>query len=77
MTIRPDDGTANGDTDSQPIAMVYDPKNGPLIAAAPDMLEALQDVAMLLEMHKHWKATMPEELLKPVRAAIIKAGGKV
>lgn len=41
-TIRPCDGTENGDTSAQPIATVYEYANARLIAAAPDLLAALR-----------------------------------
>lgn len=42
ITIRPYDGSPNGDTEAAEIATVYDPANAPLIAAAPALLEALK-----------------------------------
>ena len=35
-TIRPSDGSINGDTDAQPIATVYRPDHALLIATAPE-----------------------------------------
>lgn len=38
-TIRPYDGTPNGNTEAQPIATVYREEDARLIAAAPDLLK--------------------------------------
>jgi hypothetical protein len=42
ITIRVADGTPNGDADEQPIATVYSEAHARLIAAAPELLEALK-----------------------------------
>jgi hypothetical protein len=47
-TIRQDDGTPNGDTDTQPIATAYTAANARLIAAAPSLADALRDLLQLL-----------------------------
>ena len=41
-TIRPNDGGPHGDTDVQPIATVYLDAHARLIAAAPELLAALE-----------------------------------
>lgn len=38
ITIRKNDGSENGDTDSQPVATVYEPEYAKIIAAAPELL---------------------------------------
>lgn len=50
LTIRLADGTEHGDTEADPIAMIYDYANARLIAAAPDLLEALE--ALAIEAHE-------------------------
>jgi len=40
FTIRPDDGSTNGDTHAEVIATVYTEEDARLIAAAPELLEA-------------------------------------
>jgi type VI protein secretion system component VasF len=61
-TIRPSDGSANGDTDVEPIATVYREADAPLIAAAPDLLASLQ------ELHAFAAACM-RVVVKPEHAA--------
>ena len=48
ITIRPWDGTLHGDTGVNPIATVYEVAHADLIAAAPQMREALE--AALLQL---------------------------
>ena len=47
-TIRLADGTANGNTEAQPIATAY--THAALIAAAPDMRQALLDLVNWYDM---------------------------
>ena len=42
FTIRPHDGTPNGDFEADPIATVYDANHAHLVAAVPEMLAALK-----------------------------------
>lgn len=44
VTIRPADGSPNGDTDADPIATVYDEEHAGLVAAAPALLAMLKRV---------------------------------
>jgi hypothetical protein len=55
-TIRVADGSPNGDTAADVIATVYLPEFAPIMAAAPAMLEALQDIAR----HAKAQADNPE-----------------
>lgn len=43
-TIRPADGTVNGDIHEEPIATVYEHENSGPIAAAPEMVDALERI---------------------------------
>jgi hypothetical protein len=78
-TIRPADGTCYGDTDQQPIATVYTEQHAPLIAAAPDLLAALdacvegmRDTFERMGGTGYQKAVAASE---QARAAIAKARG--
>jgi hypothetical protein len=47
QTIRIADGSKNGNINEEPIATVYSPNNARLIASAPDLLAALDDLHAL------------------------------
>lgn len=49
FTIRPHDGTAHGDMESQPVATVYDADSACLIAAAPYLLAACKDLLAVID----------------------------
>ncbi len=49
FTIRPDDGSTNGDIHAEVIATVYTEEDARLIAAAPELLEVLKYVLPILE----------------------------
>jgi hypothetical protein len=53
-------------------------RNGPLIAAAPELLEALRECLADLETHALKSAVMPHtnERMRRARAAITKAEGR-
>ena len=79
ITIRPYDGSPEGDIDAQPIATVYDTASALIIETAPELLEACELVAACLLPAEVATPTPSEELLrlsKRVRAAIAKAKGK-
>jgi hypothetical protein len=67
FTVRMADGSPCGDTEDEPIATVYHEDNAELIAAAPDLLEALEKIAA--------KAATPW-IVEIARAAIAKAVGR-
>lgn len=49
FTIRPDDGSTNGDIHAEVIATVYTEEDARLIAAAPELLEVLQYILPALK----------------------------
>ena len=91
-TIRPSDGSINGDTDAQPIATVYRPDHALLIATAPetaaerdrlravnaDLLALLGDVvsADQFYMHDVSRSTYLREIAFKARTALAKEKGE-
>lgn len=53
-TIRPNDGTKNGDISKQPIATVYTQDHAALAAAAPDMFAALKMTQKLIKTARQY-----------------------
>lgn len=76
-TIRPDDGSANGDTDAQPLATVYDWNAARIMAAAPAMLAALEASEGVLSWLADQGNAAAPGVRDMVRAAIAKATGEV
>lgn len=76
VTIRPYDGTPNGDTEAHPIATVYQHQHGAVIAAAPDLLAAAR--AALVYVGDVETDDSPEavETRRVLRVAIAKAEGR-
>ena len=70
-TIRHDDGTDTGDIGEQPIATVYDPRNAPVVVAAPELLEACRTALENLAP----TYCSDHLVMKRLRAAIAKAEG--
>lgn len=78
-TIRPDDGTPNGDTEAEVIATVYDEDDARRIAAAPELAEAVNDLLAAFrdlragyeesELHK-----APGDIERAAEVALRKAG---
>lgn len=78
-TIRPADSTAHGDTDAQPVATVYRDDHAALIAAAPDLAEALHSLlGELRYVHAHGDVRdsirNSEGAIAAAVAALVKAG---
>ena len=69
-TIRLTDGSPNGNTASQPIATVYDLDHARLIAAAPELLAALEHISEVLA---NADPSSIQRLLDIARAALTKA----
>jgi hypothetical protein len=65
----------NGEDTGETIAEVMDPRNGPVIAAAPDLLAALEDAERVVAWAAaRWTDAGP--VLVKTRAAIAKATGR-
>jgi hypothetical protein len=74
-TIRPHDGTENGDMDAPVIATVYAETDAALIVAAPELLAVARELAALWES----RPVQPERIQETtgrLRAAIAKAEGR-
>lgn len=73
VTIRPDDGHGEPELDAEPIATVYEASHAVLIAAAPEMLEALK--AVIADCHEQQIALGDGTIYAKAEAAIAKATG--
>ena len=73
VTIRMADGSPNGNIESQPIATVYKLDYAKLLAAAPDLLAALE---MFLAEYSGGPERESRPEIKAARAAIAKAKGE-
>lgn len=77
VTIRPDDGHGEPELDAEPIATVYEASHAALIAAAPELLEALQEAVACLETRIRGALLNSEpDRIGRMRAAIAKAEGR-
>ena len=81
LTVRRADGTEHGNTEQEPISTVYSPHDASLIAAAPDLLEALREIyAEVTEDNAGLTRDDYESIVLTIRdvasAAIAKAEGR-
>jgi hypothetical protein len=81
LTVRRADGTEHGNTEQEPISTVYSPHDASLIAAAPDLLEALREInAEVTEDNAGLTRYEYEQIVLTIcdiaRTAIAKAEGK-
>ena len=71
-TIRPYDGSPNGDTDKQPIATVYDPGHAQAIVRACNnaqrLADALKDCIAALDLAHDWPSEAQQEAAKSALA---------
>jgi hypothetical protein len=79
--VRRADGTEHGNTEQEPISTVYSPHDASLIAAAPDLLEALREInAEVTEDNAGLTRDDYESIVLTIRdvasAAIAKAEGR-
>lgn len=74
--IRPHDGTPNGNTDEHPIATVYAPEHARLIAAAPEMYEALKGLLACPALNTEGLEPFDVEAVDAATAAIARAEGR-
>lgn len=76
VTVRFADGSEHGRTDCGPVATVYLDTLAPLVAAAPDLLAALELLQALEDAGAHDADTRWKQARQMRRAAIAKARGQ-